>query len=259
MKIITKKTTDKSPEFNEQVVKRPLPSTEPEHSELDYFLLASPWRIILARFFDIIIASILPLVLSITMVKWNPTYAIWGLILLIVITFVFLFLYFIVIPYLWGGKTFCKWVLRIKLICLNQKITFLALFVREALIIFIPWLIELLFDFACIMIFKINIIDLFKNKTIDAPIAVIIMKIVVTFYFLWYLGLIFAVIFNKDHQILLDRQSKLMIVKIKPKEPVSPTKPIKKLINRDKKHVHLGTDQPGNLTDEALKEIDELT
>ncbi|GAA6238113.1 MAG: hypothetical protein SPLM_02350 [Spiroplasma phoeniceum] len=62
---------------------------------------------------------------------------------------------------------------------------------------------------------------------------------------------------NPNHQILFDRHFHLFTVKKKPIPKKAPTIS-KELITRKTKHIHLQEKQPGNISDEILKEIDEL-
>lgn len=89
------------------------------------------------------------------------------------------------------------------------------------------------------------------------PIALIIIRTITTIYFLWYIGLIFGLVLNPNHQILFDRHFHLFTVKKNPISKKEPKEP-KKLITRKTKHIHLQENQPGNISDEILKEIDEL-
>ncbi|WHQ37582.1 RDD family protein [Spiroplasma sp. SV19] len=224
----------------------------------DYNLhqLARPLRVILVRFFDIILASVLPLILTLTMNSWDAQRTVWAPIVVIGVTFCLFFCYFVLLPYFWDGKTIGKFLFQIKLVNAEQKLKLGVIFTRELFIIFLPWFIVLLTNLSLNLIFHVNLGDLFRT-TNKNPTALIVIRIVTTIYFLWYLGLIFAVVLNPNHQILFDRHFHLFNVRTKPivkKQKKAP----KKTITRDTEHVHLRKDQPGNISDEVLKEIDEL-
>ncbi|AHF60758.1 hypothetical protein P344_01850 [Spiroplasma mirum ATCC 29335] len=273
MKVIDKKTTRKNhPSISatdfgdaEQITtKSDLSQPESENNneqlgddEYNYHQLSRPLRIIFARFLDLILSSIIPLVLSLTMRQWNPNHNVWAPIVAIIATFIIFFFYFVIIPYVWTGKTLGKWLMRITLVTTNNKLRMNVIFTRELFIIFIPWFVELIFNFVFDVIFKVNLGEILAGRSETSQIASIVMKIVTTFYFLWYLGLVFGVYLNKNHQILFDKHFNLFIVKIKPNQVKKPKKK-REAITRNKEHVHLKRDQPGNISDEALKEIEDL-
>ncbi|WP_338965380.1 MULTISPECIES: RDD family protein [unclassified Spiroplasma] len=224
----------------------------------DYNLhqLARPARIIFVRFLDIILASLIPLILTLTMNYWYGQRTVWPPIVVIGITFLLFFCYFVLLPYFWDGKTIGKFLFQIKLVNTEQKLKLGVIFTRELFIIFLPWFIVLLTNLSLNLIFHVNLGDLFRT-TNKNPVAIIVIRIVTTTYFLWYLGLIFAVVLNPNHQILFDRHFNLFNVKTKPIVKKQ-KKASKKPITREHQHVHLQKDQPGNISDEILKEIDEL-
>ncbi|WP_424526857.1 RDD family protein [Spiroplasma endosymbiont of Glossina fuscipes fuscipes] len=224
----------------------------------DYNLhpLARPLRVIFVRFLDIILASLIPLVLTLTMNYWDAQRTVWAPIVVIGITFLLFFCYFVLLPYFWDGKTVGKFLFQIKLVNTEEKLKLGVIFSRELFIIFLPWFIVLLTNLSLNLIFHVNLGDLFRT-TNKNPVTIIVIRIVTTTYFLWYLGLIFAVALNPNHQILFDRHFHLFNVKTKP--IVKKQKKVsKKPITRATQHVHLQKDQPGNISDEVLKEIDEL-
>ncbi|ELL44447.1 hypothetical protein SMIPMB4A_v3c6960 [Spiroplasma melliferum IPMB4A] len=229
--------------------------SEPEE-EYQLHQLARPVRVIFARFFDIILASLIPLALTLTMKYWDQARTIWAPILVIGITFVLFFLYFILIPYFWDGKTIGKFCFQIKLVTSETKLKLAVIFTRELFITFLPWFVVLLTNLSLNLIFKVSLSDLFR-ATNKNPIALIIIRTITTIYFLWYIGLIFGLVLNPNHQILFDRHFHLFTVKKNPISKKEPKEP-KKLITRKTKHIHLQENQPGNISDEILKEIDEL-
>ncbi len=227
-------------------------------SEEEYQLhqLARPVRVIFVRFFDIILASLIPLLLTLKMKHWDQVQTIWAPILVISFTFVLFFLYFILIPYFWDGKTIGKFCFKIKLVTSEAKLKLAVIFTRELFITFLPWFVVLLTNLILNLIFEVSLSDLFRKNNKN-PIALIIIRTITTIYFLWYLGLIFGLVLNPNHQILFDRHFHLFIVKKNPIHKKEPKVP-KKLITRKTKHIHLQEKQPGNISDEILKEIDEL-
>ncbi|WP_425377695.1 RDD family protein [Spiroplasma endosymbiont of Polydrusus pterygomalis] len=228
------------------------------NEEEDYQIhqLARPMRIIFARLLDIILASLIPLTLTSTMKYWDQKQTIWAPIGIISITFLLFFVYFVIIPYFWGGETVGKFCCQIKLVTNAAKLKLEVIFTRELFIIFLPWFVVLLTNLTLNLIFKVSLSNLFGTSNKN-PIALIIIRIVTTIYFLWYLGLIFGLILNPNHQILFDQHFHLFNVKRKPVVKKNSKAP-KELITRKTKHVHLAENQPGNIADEILKEIDEL-
>lgn len=229
--------------------------SKPEE-EYQLHQLARPLSVIFVRFFDIILANLIPLVLTLTMKYWGRVQTIWAPILVISVTFVIFFLYFVLIPYFWDGKTIGKFCFQIKLVTNEAKLKLAVIFTRELFIIFLPWFVVLLTNLSLSLIFEVSLIDLFRT-TNKNPIALIIIRTITTIYFLWYLGLIFGLVLNPNHQILFDCHFNLFIVKKNPIPKKTPTVP-KKLITRKTKHIHLQENQPGNISDEILKEIDKL-
>ncbi|WP_374696334.1 RDD family protein [Spiroplasma endosymbiont of Polydrusus formosus] len=218
--------------------------------------LVRPMLVIFVRFLDIILASLIPLTLTLTMKYWDQKQTIWASIVIIIITFLFFFLYFVIIPYFWDGKTIGKFFCQIKLVTNAAKLKLGVIFTRELFIIFLPWFVVLLTNLTLNLIFKVSLSNLFGTSNKNS-IALIIIRIVTTIYFLWYLGLIFGLVLNPNHQILFDQHFHLFNVKRKPVVKKHP-KAIKELITRKTKHVHLSDNQPGNIMDEILKEINEL-
>lgn len=231
-------------------------ATTTQDDDYNLYQLVRPLRVIFVRFLDIILATLIPLILNLTMNYWDAQRTVWAPIVVIGITFVLFFCYFVLLPYFWDGKTVGKFLFQIKLVNTEQKLKLAVIFTRELFIIFLPWFIVLLTNLSLNLIFHVNLGDLFRT-TNKNPVAIIVIRIVTTTYFLWYLGLIFAVALNPNHQILFDRHFHLFNVKTKPivkKQKKAPKKPI----TREKQHVHLQKNQPGNISDEILKEIDEL-
>lgn len=176
-----------------------------------FLQLANPIRIIFVRFLDNILVNIIPLILTLTIKFFNKKKIIWIQISIIIITFFIFFIYFVIIPYFWDGKTICKFYFKIKLINNKVKLKLFVIFIRELFITFLPWFVILLTNLILNIFFKINLSYLFQT-TNKNQISLIIIRTVITIYFLWYIGLIFGLILNPNHQILFDNYFNLFNV-----------------------------------------------
>ncbi|WP_342252668.1 RDD family protein [Spiroplasma endosymbiont of Amphibalanus improvisus] len=217
------------------------------------FLLASRKRIIFARLLDIIFSSVVPLPLTLTFSNWSNGHNEYFL-LLIFITFLWFLLYFVVIPFFWYGRTFMKWVFKIRLVTNRKKLTFISILSREMIIIFLPWFVELLVDLIVVKIFGIDFSELINNPD-DNKWPVLIFQIASSFYIFWFLGLIIGICLNDDRQFFMDRTLDLYIIQ-KPKIEKNASSD-----NNDSKknqHIHLGDNKPGIISDDDLKKINEL-
>lgn len=228
------------------------------NNNLDYdqYHLAKMSVRIIARLLDIIFSSIIPLIFTFTLNYWfGKVY--YESILLIAITFVDLVGYFILIPYYCAGKTLWKWILQIKLVSFQNKIKFWNLCLREFIIIFFPWLVALIVNLINYFVFGANLKYLFDKSYNGSSIATLISRLAVTFYFLWFVCLSVITGIDKKHQFFIDIKFEIYVVKknIKVKENQFEHD---KLISRKTDHIHLQKDQPGNIDNEILKEIEDL-
>ena len=220
---------------------------------IDYNISNSA-RIIFARFFDFVLSSIIPLVLALTYNHWHLKIY-FAVLIILLVTLILLIIYFIVTPYYWNGMTLMKWVFRIKLFQpKTTKIKLLHIINRELIIVFIPWFIVLINSLVISSILEISFGHIFANPTSVPKVAIVFTNIASIFYLLWYLGLIINLIATKTHQIAIDKKYTLFIINIKPLKEIKTKK--KLLITSKEKHVHLSLNQPGNIDDLLLDNLD---
>ncbi len=218
--------------------------------------LASLWRSFFARLFDWMIVSILPFVLEITSNLWSANH-VWPPLMITAISVFLMLGGFIFIPYFSQGRSLGKYLLRIKLVTKKTKISFWAIFSREFILVFVPWLIAITINLIIAFAYHINLGQAIGNEK-KHFIPLLLFRVSVLFYFLWYLGLGAAIKFDKYHQFFVDHYFELFVVnphnlkksQIKKKPYVT--------IDQSYEHSHLGHNQPGNISEEILDEINEL-
>lgn len=212
--------------------------------------ISSTSRICLARALDIVLSSVPLFALGLTMKFWGQGQW-WAGLIMIVVAAIFLISYFVVVPYFWQGRTFGKVILRLRLVQRFDHMRWRDLWYRELIIIFIPWLLQLTLNLILDLAYGVNLGLLFQT-TKAAPVAYFLLRAATVFYFLWYLGLIFGVAFDPHHQLFCDRQLKIYICRWNEMTAIKP-QPQQPLSKSPLKHVHLGTDQPGNIDLQLLK------
>ena len=202
--------------------------------------LASTKRIVFARFCDLILVSIFPLVLDVTSTLWGwsqPAVAFF----MIVVTLLWLSVYFVLIPYFWHGKTLAKWMLRMTLIAQQNNLTWTHLWARELFITYIPWFV--------ILLSNVVIAFFLHSSAVSALTAdhwswtIIVLRLSALFYIMWYCGLWFGIAFDDNRQFFIDAFFKLYLVRLKPK-----TQPFVRKQRETTKHIHLGDHQPGMIS-----------
>ncbi|AGJ90545.1 RDD family protein [Mycoplasma putrefaciens] len=213
------------------------------------YCLASVWKILFARLFDLLIAS-MPMILISLLWKLQPG----DLVLLIVrylIVGVWMFVYFVVFCWLLKAQSLGKRLFKIQLISLKKhKITFKDLFLREAVFIFIPWLIGVVCSILLAWLLPSQFSE--KNK-IWISFSVLIYQIGLIIVLLWWVVILISVKFHKLHQASIDIKLKLVVVETKPAQKSSKNDLNQKLL-RDDQHISL-TQQPGNFDLEFIDQI----
>lgn len=219
------------------------------------YKIAQTWKRITARIFDIIIVSIMPLVIGLIIYlgdKNNQEW--WKIMIVFIINIVSVIIYFVIIPWKYDGRTLGKLIWQIKLVNVNnKKLTLKQLFYREMFLVFIP----LGFTTAIILFlrltFNINIVSIKPNNTLNFWINILI-RVVVSFDFAWYCGIMIVTKIDKYHQLFYDRHDKTYVIN---KNPI-----IKKInVKQDKHnepHIHLVFCQPGNISEDELVNIHNL-
>lgn len=218
------------------------------------FKLAGRFHIIATRFLDILIAGIIVLPLALTENSWGGN-KLWATAVLIAVTFVVLILYFLVIPLFWKSQTLAKMMCGIRLVAKEPPIKFRTMLYRECIIIFIPWLIQLISDLIISLVLKVPFNHLLSNDPGNKT-AYLLFRITSVVVLVWYLYLIVAICFDPEHQFVLDRHFMLFIVKRRPLKKQN-LGDVPKPMGRDQSHIHLQNDQPGNISDEELKAIED--
>ncbi len=176
-------------------------------------------------------------------------------ILLIIIGFIWLVFYFIIIPYIFDGRTFCKILFKIILYKQdNQKIKLLNIIIRESILIFIPWIIGVVVNAINFLIFKINFTF---DSTNYNQTTILLIRLSTTFYFLWYLFIILGVYIDRKNQLYFDFKMNIYVLKyIEKIKDINNTN--NKTISHNENHVHLLKNQPGNLDENVIKELEEI-
>lgn len=222
--------------------------------KFESYILSKTWRRILARSLDIIIVSLFPILITLISYFLNKSLSEkwWFLLLVIFINFFLLFLYFVIIPWKFKGQSLGKKICFIKLIAENNKLTIKKIFYRESFLVFIPVTLTMLAVFSTGIIFNTNIALVNPNSTSGFWLNVL-NRTIFSFVFAWYLGIMIVVKIDKKHQLFFDRKQYIYTVNTK---VVTPTK--KKEIKKDLVHVHLKNNKPGNISEDELKNIQDL-
>ena len=198
--------------------------------------LAKTSKIIFARFLDLVLSSLVPLVFSFTDKYFGiPMWGGWGL--SAGITFLVLLVYFVVIPYYNQGQTIGKYLLSIKLISKTNSWKVFFFIAREGMIIFIPWMIALLVNMSLLLVFNRNLATLVANQT-QNNIALLVLRLSFVFYLLWFSGLALAVTFDPHKQFFVDHYFQLFLV-AKTEQPCTvPNHKIKERTKLISNHYH---------------------
>ncbi|EOA07388.1 Hypothetical protein, predicted transmembrane protein [Mycoplasma yeatsii 13926] len=217
--------------------------------EDNQFSLASVWKLLFARLFDLIIGSI-PMVLIDLLWKSQPGDVV-ILLTRYLISIIWMFLYFVVLTWTLKGQSLSKKIFKLQLISLEKKpITFKDIFLRELVFIFAPFLIGMISTTIFALILPVNINN---DNRFRIFISAIIYQFGLIIVFFWWLVIMISIKFQKLHQANID--IKLHLVVVYKKQQVKIQKhDFNKMLKRDEKHVSL-TDQPGNFDNDFIYEI----
>ncbi|WP_031542605.1 RDD family protein [Mesoplasma photuris] len=206
------------------------------------YSLANIYRVFFARLFDIIISSIPGFVSSILIV---PDVDDWGMMFLsLSIAFVFLFSYFIVLPYFMNGDTIGKKIFGIRLIKNDDtKIQFKHLLTRESIFILLPWLIMVISQIISIVVFKKYEGSDGEELKAGSFIALIINQIGYLGYALFLLMIGISIAVQSQHQSVIDMKLGLFVIR-KPKQ----------VFSYDKKEI-TKKEMPGVFSKEKISQI----
>ncbi|UWD35183.1 RDD family protein [Mycoplasma cottewii] len=213
------------------------------------FSLASVWKLLFARLFDLIIGSI-PMILIDLLWKSQPGDVV-ILLTRYLISIIWMFLYFVVLTWILKGQSLSKKIFKLQLISLDKKpITFKDIFLRELVFIFAPFLIGMISTTIFALILPVNINN---DNRFRIFISAIIYQFGLIIVFFWWLVIMISIKFQKLHQANID--IKLHLVVVDKKQQVKIQKhDFNKILTRDEKHVSL-SDQPGNFDIDFIDEI----
>lgn len=232
-----------------------------DFNNVESYSLARTWKRILARFIDIIIVSLIPGIITLIWYFVNRTMINnWiSLLVMILINFLILGIYFLVIPWKFNGQTLGKKICLIKLANENnQTITFKSILIRETFLVFIPIALTMIAIFITNVVLKTNISNI-DDKTSAGFWISVLTRVIFSFAFAWYLGIMIIVKVDKKHQLFYDRKNQLYVIN---KYPVLKRKnQTKSNSNQDEPviHVHLGKVYPGKINQEELDNIQDLS
>ncbi|AJM71669.1 RDD family protein [Mycoplasma yeatsii] len=217
--------------------------------EDNQFSLASVWKLLFARLFDLIIGSI-PMILIDLLWKSQPGDVV-ILLTRYLISIIWMFLYFVVLTWTLKGQSLSKKIFKLQLISLYKKpITFKDIFLRELVFIFAPFLIGMISTTIFALILPVNINN---DNRFRIFISAIIYQFGLIIVFFWWLVIMISIKFQKLHQANID--IKLHLVVVDKKQQIKIQKhDFNKMLKRDEKHVSL-TDQPGNFDNDFIYEI----
>ena len=222
------------------------------------YMIAKTWKRIIARIFDMIFVSLIPLIIGLSMhYSDNKSHQeLWKLIIIFITNLIVIIIYFVIIPWKCKGQTFGKLIFQIRLINKkNQDFKLKQLFYRELFLVFIP----LLLTTSIILFMKLTFNENIATITINSNSALnswlnILVRSVVSFDFAWYCGIMIVTKIDKYHQLFFDRYYKTFVINKKPL--VNNKRKISTSVNDS--HIHLVYSQPGNINDDELENINSL-
>ncbi|KNG79472.1 RDD family protein [Mycoplasma sp. HU2014] len=213
------------------------------------FSLASVWKLLFARLFDLIIGSI-PMILIDLLWKSQPGDVV-ILLARYLISLIWMFLYFVVLSWTLKGQSLSKKIFKLQLISLEKKpISFKDIFLRELVFIFIPFIIGMISTSIFALILPTNISNDNKFRIF---ISAIIYQFGLIIIFFWWLAIAISIKFQKLHQANIDIKLKLIVVDKKQQQKIE-KHDFNKMLKRDEKHISL-SDQPGNFDIDFIDEI----
>lgn len=228
------------------------------NKEFESYYLAKTWKRITAKIIDIILVSLIPGVVTLIWFLIDRSSANnWkALLIMMFFNYLLFILYFVVLPWKFNGQTLGKKMLFIKLAHeTDDKVFFKHLLLREIILIFIPLTLTMLAVLLTSIFLQSNVTDIDDKTTSRFWISVLV-RVIYSFIFAWYLGIMITLKVDKKHQLFYDRKFHIYVTN---KEPL-----LKKLNAQESKensnivHIHLGTKQPGNISQEELNEIKNL-
>ncbi|MGL5268396.1 MAG: RDD family protein [Spiroplasma sp.] len=230
------------------------------NKDFETYHLAKTWKRIIARLIDIIIISIIPGTITLiwfsidknTINNWQ------ALLIIIIINYILFSLYFVVAPWKFNGQTLGKKIFLIKLVNeSNKKIPFKIILLRETFLIFIPITLSIIAILLANIFLHTNIKNI-DDKTISGFWISVLTRTIHSFIASWYLGIIITTKIDKKHQLFYDRKFKLYVIDKNPLPKKLNPQETKTNLTSKINHIHLGTKQPGNISQKNLDEINDL-
>ncbi|MDQ7982636.1 MAG: RDD family protein [Spiroplasma sp.] len=227
---------------------------------IENYALARTWKRICARIFDIFIVSLIPGIITLSWYLINKTSVNnWiSVLIMIIINFLIIIIYFLIIPWKFNGQTLGKKIFLIKLTNENnQAITFKSIFLREIFLVFIPVLLTMLAILITSLVLNANIANV-DDKTSGGFWINVLVRVIFSFVFAWYLGIMITIKVDKKHQLFYDRKNHLYVIN---KYPIVNKSNFSRQEQNQEPiiHVHLGQDQPGKINQEELDNIQDLS
>lgn len=231
-----------------------------DFDNIESYSLARTWKRILARFIDIVIVSLIPAIITLI---WyfidKKMINNWiSLLVMILTNLLILGIYFLIIPWKFNGQTLGKKLCLIKLSYENnQTITFKSILIRETFLVFIPVILTMIAIFITTVVLKTNISNI-NDKTSSGFWISVLTRVIFSFVFAWYLGIMIIVKIDNKHQLFFDRKNQLYVIN---KYPILKSKTVNSNSKQPETiiHIHLGTDQPGKINQEELDNIQDLS
>lgn len=227
--------------------------------EFESYYLVKTWKRITARIIDILVVSLIPGLITLIwfLIDKNSVDNWASLLGMMIFNYLLFIAYFIFLPWKFNGQTWGKKLLGIKLAHAEEGgLTLKHLFIRESILVFIPITLAMIAMLLTSIFLQSNVGAIDEKTTTGFWISVLV-KVIYSFIFAWYLGIMIVVKVDKKHQLFYDRNFQLYVVSKNPLLKKPSTQAMKEKQN-ELVHVHLGTKQPGRISQEELDEIQDL-
>lgn len=180
-------------------------------------------RVFFARLFDVFVSSIPSLILVFVFLIQN-----WlGAFLVVLVSLVSAFIYFIFIPFFTKATTLGKLIFKIRLIRKEKPIKFWAITIREIYYEFIPRLILIISQIVAIIIF-VSVSDEHQLENDDfISVLNLVNNLGYLFYVCWYAFICITIYLQKNHQSSIDYKLKIFCIKIIKEKQIKTPKSIK--------------------------------
>ncbi|ATZ19007.1 hypothetical protein ESOMN_v1c06250 [Williamsoniiplasma somnilux] len=221
-----------------------------------HYRLASIYKVMFARLFDLLLSAIPGIVINIVLMQRDEFIGNWGMLIgIIIATFCWVIIYFVVMPWFLKGQTLGKLLFNIRLMKKgeNKKVTLLALFLREAYFNVVPWLIVVIAQIVSVILMSNFQTDEVSKSPGLIP-AIIIVNISNLIYALWMGIVALTIKVQADHQAGIDMKLGLYVVdKLAIEDEIKIVREDSKM-SRKQKHVSLA-EQPGNFDQDMINDL----